>query len=188
MSEYDTKKSIQTRERAAEDAWLVFQRNVMMLSVAAIMELAKLDAIRLEDGSLAHHGGIGRSISHQTVYTRLNDARKQYADEFIKRPILDVVMEEDDRLEHLAMIHMNDARTADIGTDKRAKSLDAYLKVLESRRKLLGIDRPMKLEVVDSTTDHDDPASVKLKAAMQAAVERRDQMLADANQDDDADN
>jgi hypothetical protein len=180
----DARQALQTREAAAATAWAVYQRNVMGISVAAICTLAASEAIRREDGSFDPRGGIGRPLAQSTVYRWMAEAREQFRDEYIKRPILDMIMEEDDRLEHLAAVHMADARAADVGTDKRAKSLDSYLRTLESRRKLLGIDRPQQVEITHDVK-HDDPATTKLKAAMQAAQARRDEMLAQVQQDDD---
>jgi hypothetical protein len=177
-------QALQTREAAAVSAWVVYQRNVRNLSIAAICVLAGSEPIRREDGSYSFDGGIGRQLAQSTAYRYLKEAREQFRDEYVKRPILDMLMEEDDRLEHLAAIHMADARAADVGTDKRAKALDSYLRTLESRRKLLGIDRPQQIEVTTST-GHDDPATVKMKAALVEAQKRKDAALAHIQADDD---
>jgi hypothetical protein len=183
----DARQSLQTRERAAMTAWAVYQRNVRQLSLAAICALAASEAIRSEtDGSYSTDGGLSRPLAISTLYGWLTEARDQFRDEYIKRPILDMIMEEDERLEHLASIHMTDARNADIGTDKRAKALDSYLRTLESRRKLLGLDRPQQIEVTHEVAQHDDPASTKLKKAMEAAQARRDEMLAEVNDEGDS--
>lgn len=186
MSEFHTKQALQTRERAFEDAWIVYQRNVIGLSVAAICVLAAAEPIKLGDGSLSPQGGIGRPLAQSTVYGRLADARDQFRDEYMRRPILDAIMEEDDRLEHLAAMHMQDARAAKVGTVTRGNALDRYLRTLESRRKLLGIDRPQQVEITH-TVEHDDPATTKLRAAMVAAKAKMDADLAEAQEvEDDA--
>lgn len=174
----DARQALQTREAAAATAWAVYQRNVRNLSLAAICTLAASEPIRGNDGSYGFDGGLGRPLAKTTLHRWLMEAREQFRDEYVKRPILDMLMEEDDRLEHLAAMHMADARAADVGTDKRAKSLDSYLRTLESRRKLLGIDRPQQIEVT-TTTEHDDPATVKMKAALADAARRKEAALAD---------
>lgn len=176
----DARQALQTREAAASSAWVVYQRNVVGLSVAAICVLAASEPMRLEDGRYDFAHGLGRPLAQSTCYLWLKQAREQFRDEYLKRPVLDMLMEEDERLEHLAAIHMSDARNAEIGTDKRAKALDSYLRTLESRRKLLGIDRPQQVEVVHDVVQHDDPASAKLRAAMEKAAERREAQVAEA--------
>jgi hypothetical protein len=178
-------QALQTREAAAMTAWVVYQRNIVGLSILAICTLAAEDPIRRDDGAYEYHGGLGRPLAKSTVYRWLAEAREQFRDEYIKRPILDMIMEEDERLEHLAAMHMTDARNAEVGTDKRGKSLDSYLRVLESRRKLLGIDRPQQIEVQHTDAGPADAATSKLNAAMAAAKAKRDEMLASASRETD---
>lgn len=186
----DRRQSLQTVERAAATAWAVYQRNVRQLSLAAICALAAAEAIRSDDGSYSVDGGLGRPLATSTLHGWLAEAREQFRDEYIKRPIIDMIQEEDERLEHLAAqwaaeaqqyaarIAERVAQQAALGLPvdipagwitARHNALDRHLRVLESRRKLLGIDRPVKVEVEDKRTEvvPDDEL-----AAMQAVEDR----------------
>jgi hypothetical protein len=181
----DARQALQSREAAAMSAWVVFQRNVARLSIAAICALAAMEPIRREDGSFDPRGGLGRPLAQSTTYRWLAQAREQFRDEYLRRPVLDMVMEEDDRLEHLAAEWANEARMLPLGSARRFDALDRYLRVLESRRKLLGLDQPTRLEVVAEVTNHDDPASTRLAEAMADAKARRDAILAELGADTD---
>lgn len=173
----DARQALQTREAAAATAWVVYQRNVRNLSLMALCALAAAAPIRREDGSYDPEGGLGRPLAKSTAHRWLMDARDQFRDEYVKRPILDMLMEEDDRLENLAAKHAVTMDSFEPGTKGWFEASDRYLRTLESRRKLLGIDRPQQVEVRVEQTDHDDPASTKLKAAMAEAKARRDALL-----------
>lgn len=171
--------ALQTREAALISAWIVWQRNVARLSIAAIVALATTDAIRKDDGTYGYAGGLGRPIARSTVYRYLSEWRESFREEYLKRPVLDMVQEEDERLEHLAAELAHVMRTSEPGGAKWLNASDRYLRVLESRRKLLGIDQPTRVEVVTGTGEHDDPASAQLAEAMREAAARRDALLAD---------
>lgn len=169
----DARQALQTREAAAATAWVVYQRNVVGLSIAAICVLAASEPIRREDSGYSIEGGLGRPLAQSTVYRWLAEAREQFREEYIKRPILDMVQEEDERLEHLAAMWMTEARSLDVGTDGRARALDKYLRVLESRRKLLGLDQPTKVQVEGDRAA--DPAATEVAAMEARAAELRAQ-------------
>lgn len=176
----DARQALQTRERAAMTAWAVYQRNVGRLSLAAICALAELEPMRSNtDGSFSVQGGLGRPLAKTTLHGWLTEAREQFRDEYIKRPILDMVMEEDDRLEHLAAETAQVIRTSEPGSSRWQAAFDRHLRTLESRRKLLGLDRPQRIELTDGGAVHTDPATVALKAALEAAQRRRDEAYAD---------
>lgn len=178
-------QALQTREAAFVTAWVLYQRNVVGLSIMAICVLAGSDPIRGDDGSYANEGGIGRQLAKSTVYAYLKDARDQFRDEYVKRPILDMIMEEDDRLEHLADTSMQALRSAEAGSPQWFAAYDRHLRTLESRRKLLGIDRPQQVDVRHEVVEHDDPATTKLKAALVAAQARKEADLAVVMHEDD---
>lgn len=181
----DARQALQTRERAAMTAWAVYQRNVRKLSLAAICALAGSAPMRMDDGSFAFDGGLGKPLAKSTLHLWLSEARDQFRDEYIKRPILDMIMEEDDRLEHLAAEYAAAMSSTEAGSNQWFNASDRYLRTLESRRKLLGLDRPQQIEVTHEVAQHDDPASTKLKKAMEAAQARRDEMLAEVNDEGD---
>jgi hypothetical protein len=180
----DARQALQTREAAAATAWAVYQRNVRNLSLAAICALAASEPIRGNDGSYGFDGGLGRPLAKTTLHRWLTEAREQFRDEYVKRPILDMLMEEDDRLEHLASkaAVLMDASVP--GSKQWFESFDRHLRTLESRRKLLGIDRPQQIEVTQ-TSAHDDPATTRLKQALQAAEARKQAQMAEALAEDD---
>jgi hypothetical protein len=167
-------------------AWVVFQRNVARLSIAAICALAAQEPIRREDGSYAPTGGLGRPLAQSTTYRWLAEARESFREEYLKRPVIDMIQEEDDRLEHLAAEWAHEARQLPAGSARRFDALDRYLRVLESRRKLLGLDQPVRVELTADITSHDDPASTKLAEAMADAKRRRDELMAEVTGDADA--
>lgn len=176
----DARQALQTREAAAATAWAVYQRNVRKLSLAAICALAASEPIRGNDGSYDFDAGLGRPLAKTTLHRWLTEAREQFRDEYIKRPVLDMLMEEDDRLEHLAAEYAVVMASAEPGSAGWYNASDRYLRTLESRRKLLGIDRPQQVEVTHDVVQHDDPASAKLRAAMEKAAERREAQVAEA--------
>lgn len=180
----DARQALQSRERAAMTAWAVYQRNVARLSLAAICALAAMEPIRSDDGSYGFGGGLGKPLAKSTLHHWLTEARDQFRDEYIKRPIIDMIQEEDERLEHLAAEWANEARMLPAGSARRFDALDRYLRVLESRRKLLGLDQPTRVEVIDPGV-HGDPASTKLTEAMREAAARRDALLASIRGDTD---
>lgn len=177
----DARQALQTRERAAATAWAVYQRNIRKLSLAAICALAAAEPIRGNDGSYSFDAGLGRGLAKTTLHTWLTEARDQFRDEYIKRPILDMIMEEDDRLEQLAAEVAVVMGAATPGSKGWFEAYDRHLRTLESRRKLLGIDRPQQVEITH-TVEHDDPATMKLKAAMVAAKAKMDADLAEAQE------
>jgi hypothetical protein len=176
-------QALQTREAALASAWVVFQRNVARLSIAAICALAAQEPKRREDGSYDPAGGLGRPLAQSTTYRYLAEARAQFRKEYLERPVLDMIQEEDERLEHLAAEWAHEARRLPEGSAGRHNALDRYLRVLESRRKLLGLDQPVRVEVTADITTHDDPASAKLAEAMNDAKRRRDELMAEVTGD-----
>jgi hypothetical protein len=144
------------------------------------------DAIRREDGSYHPDGGIGRPIAQSTIYRYLAEARESFRKEYLERPVIDMIQEEDERLEHLAAQWAHEARRLPEGSPGRHNALDRYLRVLESRRKLLGLDQPVRVELTADITNHDDPASTKLAEAMADAKQRRDALMAEVTGDADA--
>lgn len=180
----DARQALQTRERAAMTAWAVYQRNVARLSLAAICALAELEPMRSNvDGSYNPAGGLGKPLAKSTLHGWLADARDQFRDDYIRRPVLDMVMEEDDRLEHLAAETAQVIRFSEPGSPRWQAAFDRHLRTLESRRKLLGLDQPVRVEVTADVTTHDDPASTKLAEAMTEAKQRRDALMAEVTAD-----
>lgn len=180
----DARQALQTREAAAATAWAVYQRNVRKLSLAAICALAGSAPMRRDDGSYGYDGGLGRPLAKSTLHTWLTQARDQFRDEYIKRPILDMIMEEDDRLEHLAAEFAVVMSKSEPASPQWFAAADRHLRTLESRRKLLGIDRPQQVEVTHTDGTHDDPATVKLKLAMEKAAARTEAMKAEVQAED----
>lgn len=172
-------QALQSREAALASAWVVFQRNVARLSIAAICSMAAWEPKRREDGSFDPAGGLGRPLAQSTAYRWLAEARESFRDEYLRRPVLDMVMEEDERLEQLAAEAAQVMRMSEPGSPRWQAAFDRHLRTLESRRKLLGIDQPTRIEVVGEVTVHDDPASAKLAEAMTDAKERRDRLMAE---------
>lgn len=179
----DARQALQSREAAAATAWAVYQRNVRNLSLAAICALAASEPIRGNDGSYGFDGGLGRPLAKTTLHRWLMEAREQFRDEYVKRPILDMLMEEDDRLEHLAAQYAITMQQAEPASAAWFNASDRYLRTLESRRKLLGIDRPQQVEVRVESSDDDRPDPVK--EAMKRAALRRDAQLAEARDGED---
>jgi hypothetical protein len=143
------------------------------------------EPIRRDDGSYAPQAASGGPVAQSTVYRWLAEARESVPDEYLRRPVIDMVMEEDDRLEHLAAEWAHEARRLPEGSPRRHNALDRYLRVLESRRKLLGLDQPVRVELTADITSHDDPASTKLAEAMADAKRRRDELMAEVTGDAD---
>jgi hypothetical protein len=172
-------QALQTREAALVSAWVVFQRNVARLSIAAICALAAQEPKRRDDGAYDPSGGLGRPLAKSTTYRYLAEARESFREEYLKRPVLDMVMEEDERLEHLAAETAQVIRMSEPGSPRWQAAYDRHLRTLESRRKLLGLDQPVRVEVTAEVTTHDDPASAKLAEAMADAKARRDELMAE---------
>jgi hypothetical protein len=172
-------QALQTAEIANASAWAVYQRNVARLSLAAICALAAMEPMRREDGSYDINGGLGRPLAKSTLHRWLTEARESFRDEYLRRPLIDMVQEEDDRLEHLAAESAQVIRMSEPGSPKWQAAFDRHLRTLESRRKLLGLDQPTRIEVTAEVTTHDDPASAKLAEAMADAKRRRDELMAE---------
>jgi hypothetical protein len=162
-------------------AWVVFQRNVARLSIAAICALAAQEPIRRDDGSYAPTGGLGRPLAQSTDLPLAGRGAR-----VVPRGVPQAA-----RHRHgpgggrppRAPRRRVGARGSPLpeGSPPRHNALDRYLRVLESRRKLLGLDQPVRVELTADITSHDDPASTKLAEAMADAKQRRDELMADAS-------
>lgn len=152
----------------------------------AICALAASEPIQRNDGSYDFDHGLGRPLAKTTLHRWLTEAREQFRDEYVKRPILDMLMEEDDRLEHLAAEAAVVMAAAVPGSKGWFEAYDRHLRTLESRRKLLGIDRPQQVEITHNVEQHDDPATTKLREAMINAKAKMDADLAAAQLDNES--
>jgi hypothetical protein len=189
----DERRAILTRERAFEDAWITYQNVVNKLSPNRIAQLAVIAAVRLADGSFSHDAGLGKHIAERTIRWRLAERREQLVEDLIARPITDMIAEELQALEEeqawwatmsRPIIQQYVGGQMEITPNflaVRVKARENLLRVMESRRKLLGIDRPQQVEITH-TVEHDDPATTKLRAAMVAAKAKMDADLAEAQE------
>jgi hypothetical protein len=180
------RKALITRERAFEDSWITYQATVNKLSPYRIAQLAVVAAVRLADGSFDLNAGLGKHIAERTVRWRLSERREQVVEDMINRPLVDMIAEEmqalDEEQAWWARASMStstwvidpeaeggDLVEVSIPFKDRMTARAQLLRVMESKRKLLGIDRPQQVEVTHELVEHDDPATTKLKAAMEAA-------------------
>lgn len=192
MTRRDTAKALITRERAAEDAWIVYQSRVNRLSSARIAELALLAAIRLADGTFDPGGGLGKRIAERTVAWRLSERREDVVHDMIQRPLMDMIAEEVEALDEEIAWWATMSRTVVMEADEetgqivgRPNPLKArhnartnLLRVMESKRKLLGLDQPARVDVRAEVV-HTDPATTQLAAALDEAAKRREQAYTD---------
>jgi hypothetical protein len=93
-----------------------------------------------------------------------------------------MLMEEDDRLENLAAKHAVTMDSFEPGTKGWFEASDRYLRTLESRAEAAR-HRPAAADRGHHDNGHDDPATVKMKAALAEAQKRKDAALADIQAD-----
>jgi hypothetical protein len=163
-------------------AWVVFQRNVARLSIAAICALAAQEPKRRDDGGYDPAGGLGRPLAKSTTYRYLAEARESFREEYLKRPVSTWSWRRTTGSSTSPPRWAQVIRSAR-GAPRWQAAFDRHLRTLESRRKLLGLDQPVRVELTADITSHDDPASTKLAEAMADAKQRRDELMAEVTGD-----